>query len=477
MNKKNLIVILIAINLNFTFGQWQNLKLKQPTLAAFKVANRIFAGTLNGIYYKLESDTAWTLATGISTKATNFTAANNVLYVSSYEKIYKSTDNGNTWKALAEIYSFKDINTIVINKNNTLLAGLNGGGIYYSEDAGNNWTNSGSSWQGPNSAIIKKGAIYFSSNKSSGYLQKSLDETGKEWTSAVGNGIKVGSSTSFQDITTLATINDEILVAGTNNFGVAKPYDGIYFSTDNGDNFTKKINGISNPAINSIVTIGNLIFAGSQGGGVYYSSDEGLNWTSINAGLTNLNINRLYANQSSLFACTDTGFFKIDVCYLLKSNSKITPSGSITISSGDNTELKANLGGINYVWYQDNVIISGANSFNYKPTQTGSYKAVVEYAAACTDTTNTVNVTVQNSSIKENNYINKLSLFPNPVKETIFIKNNNHPEYEIFDLLGKLVQTGNATDNKINVQLLKNGIYLLKIKTDEHSTYLKFIKE
>ena len=135
MYKKLLIVLLIATKTHFAFGQWQNLNLNQNILSTYKVGNRIFAGTLIGVYYKLESATNWTLATGISTKATSFTSSGATIYASSYEKIYKSIDNGSTWQAMPTVYTFQDINNIAIDGNN-FIAGMNGSGIYFSADTG-----------------------------------------------------------------------------------------------------------------------------------------------------------------------------------------------------------------------------------------------------------------------------------------------------------------------------------------------------
>ena len=90
MYKKVLLVFLIAVKTTFAFGQWQNLNLNQNVLSTYEIGDRIFAGTSSGIYYRLENDPNWILASGISTKATSFTSSGTTLYVSSYEKLYNS---------------------------------------------------------------------------------------------------------------------------------------------------------------------------------------------------------------------------------------------------------------------------------------------------------------------------------------------------------------------------------------------------
>lgn len=476
MYKKVLLVFLIAFKTLLAFGQWQNLNLNQNVLSTYEIGNRIFAGTSSGIYYRLENDPDWILASGISTKATSFTSSGTTLYVSSYEKLYKSIDNGSTWQAMPTVYAFQDINNIAINGNNFII-GMNGSGIYFSDDSGNSWLSSNSSWQSNNTGIVKKGDFYFSSSQSSGYLQRSTNDTGQQWITPIGNGLKIEMSTSYQDIKSLTVLNDEILIAGTNTAQNFSSYNGVYFSFDDGDNFVKRVNGLSNPSINSLSTIGNVIFAGTDGGGVFYSTDSGLNWNAINTGLTNLTINKLYSNQSSLFACTSSGLFKIDVCSLLQNSSTISPSGNIEIANGDTLELKANLGGINYIWYKDDVIINGVNTYNYIVNEGGNYKVIIEYSTTCNATSNTVNITFQNLSINENSPENKINFYPNPVKELIFLSDFIDSDYEIYNLLGTIVLKGKSKDNYINVNQLAKGIYVLKLHKNGNIINQKFIKE
>jgi len=72
-----------------------------------------------------------------------------------------------------------------------------------------------------------------------------------------------------------------------------------------------------------------------------------------------------------------------------------------------------------------------------------------------------------------------LSIFPNPVKNTLNIKfeNINLLKLEIVDLLGKPVITKQADFELIDVNSLKSGIYFLKLYTDKETITKKFIKQ
>ncbi|MDD3281398.1 MAG: T9SS type A sorting domain-containing protein, partial [Bacteroidales bacterium] len=72
-----------------------------------------------------------------------------------------------------------------------------------------------------------------------------------------------------------------------------------------------------------------------------------------------------------------------------------------------------------------------------------------------------------------------LSIFPNPVKNTLNIKfeNINILKVEIVDLLGKPIISRHADFESIDVNNLKSGIYFLKLHTDKETITKKFIKQ
>jgi hypothetical protein len=76
---------------------------------------------------------------------------------------------------------------------------------------------------------------------------------------------------------------------------------------------------------------------------------------------------------------------------------------------------------------------------------------------------------------------NNISIYPNPVKNQLFIsanQNNANLLAEIFDLTGKRIKEVNIINNleKIDVSEFDNGMYYLKINTNEGVKVLKFIK-
>ena len=70
------------------------------------------------------------------------------------------------------------------------------------------------------------------------------------------------------------------------------------------------------------------------------------------------------------------------------------------------------------------------------------------------------------TSIEQDLKINKSVVYPNPVKDKLFILNNNKENlhYEIIDIIGQNVLNG-IVNNFIDVENLKNGFYFLKLKS------------
>jgi len=76
----------------------------------------------------------------------------------------------------------------------------------------------------------------------------------------------------------------------------------------------------------------------------------------------------------------------------------------------------------------------------------------------------------------DDQYFTNLSIYPNPVENSLFILGNDTPiSVSIYNVLGKEVLSVMNTDN-INVAKLPSGVYVLKISNGTHQTNRKFIK-
>lgn len=75
-----------------------------------------------------------------------------------------------------------------------------------------------------------------------------------------------------------------------------------------------------------------------------------------------------------------------------------------------------------------------------------------------------------------------LSLYPNPAVSELNIRISdvnllNEAKYEIFDIKGRRVSFGEVENQKINVESLKSGVYIINVMIDERRQSTKFIKQ
>jgi len=130
----------------------------------------------------------------------------------------------------------------------------------------------------------------------------------------------------------------------------------------------------------------------------------------------------------------------------------------IILSSGTNGV------GNDLVWFKNN----GAGSF--------SAEDIIDDTQS-----NTFKFTVINQKITlgiENNTLENLKIYPNPVSNELFIESTNafNDRFSVYNLLGKELLKGSVNnDSSINVTTLKKGMYFLKLANS--NTTFKFIKQ
>lgn len=121
------------------YGQWTQLpNFSQNVISVYVSTDNLIAGTESGVYYTSDNGNSWQTSSGITSTAKSFTKDGNKLLVSSYEKLFQSTNDGVSWSALPTIYSFQAVNNVVISDTNYVV-GMNGDGVWFSADKGTSW--------------------------------------------------------------------------------------------------------------------------------------------------------------------------------------------------------------------------------------------------------------------------------------------------------------------------------------------------
>ncbi|MGV7107362.1 T9SS type A sorting domain-containing protein, partial [Flavobacterium sp. U410] len=130
---------------------------------------------------------------------------------------------------------------------------------------------------------------------------------------------------------------------------------------------------------------------------------------------------------------------------------------TVTENSG---VLTANQSGATYQWYScPNTILTGETDQSYTPTVDGDYKVEIT-VGSCTVESNCTTVL----DVKDFERSNSFSIYPNPAKQTLFIKTMEDKELVIVNQLGQTVKKLNvlsSIENAIDISNLSQGIYLI----------------
>jgi photosystem II stability/assembly factor-like uncharacterized protein len=174
-------------------------------------------------------------------------------------------------------------------KDSFLFAGTNDSGVYRSSNNGESWikTNSGMPASNSVAAFLIKGSNLFAGTSNGIYRSSN---NGSNWTSS---GLGWSTLSLVQ--------KDTLLFAGTTSH--------VYRSTDDGLTWnTAGFTGVN--IINTLVVKGSKIFAGTNNAGIYYSTDNGANWTPLVIEMSIITIHSLAVQDTNLFAATDGGIFR-----------------------------------------------------------------------------------------------------------------------------------------------------------------------
>lgn len=72
----------------------------------------------------------------------------------------------------------------------------------------------------------------------------------------------------------------------------------------------------------------------------------------------------------------------------------------------------------------------------------------------------------------------EVEIYPNPVSDYVYIKNNKFKTYQLLDEMGRVIDSGVIKDvNAINVQHLPAGVYYLSLQSDKETSSTKLIKK
>ncbi len=271
---------------------------------AVNSSGHIFAGTDgSGLLRSTDGGATWEKVSNTFSSSTITTLAVNAdrLFIGSLYGLFYSDDEGSSINSVTGISG--SIGPIAINSSGDLFAGTFNNGAFRSTDDGVNWTaiNTGLDING-------YGILAFAFNSSGDIITT--------------NGSKVYLSTdngdNWQDLNAPTSFSYQGVVVGSNDKIIAAQTDKIFRSTDGGGSWNQLTNWPGRiPSIQCLLSFNGIIYSGISGLGVYNSSDDGDNWNLGVDGMTNTHVNEiadgpngeLYAGTSyaGIFYSSDDG--------------------------------------------------------------------------------------------------------------------------------------------------------------------------
>ncbi len=229
--------------------------------------------------------------------------------------IFLSAKNGVNWSSVSTGLPKQGIQSLLVADSALFVAYGEPPGPFWGEAGGISISmDEGVSWNGTVvgkyvSALVAvpdgQGAKNLFAGTWGGILRST--DTGKSWSSA---------SIGIPPMRICAFTMSPKETGGTNLFagGGRIPWqgskNGIYLSTDNGESWKSRNDGMPDTLVTTLLTAagdGNIIFAGTAGAGVFTSNNNGMTWTSANIGLTNPFVSTLAQSGAILFVGTDGG--------------------------------------------------------------------------------------------------------------------------------------------------------------------------
>lgn len=391
---------------------------------------------------------------------------------------------------------YPDCNEILVINNTDILAATLSG-VYKSTNNGGSWVKK--TIPGPTSSYVGDGYIGVKKVNGSrvialgmgGTLGNSIsksDDGGNSWaaslTGIIGNAI-------VEDLS-LAP-NGNIFIA--TRVGVSSPK--VYLSTDNGDNWTPKNNGLpTNIALWSVLAVNDTVILAGGNNGIYRSTDSGNNWALIHGTGTGYVVCLKKNHAGVIYAGLASGLIRksTDNGATWATTSLVGNSAmvyDIEFDNNDNIYVCTFLAGI--IKYNSSEVVQSAiaSSANGMQNLRLNDLAIDESGttpvlyASCVSSSSVGGSMYRygfssDVSVPELNKYASLSLYPNPAQSTLHvseIKMEDNFSIKLGSIDGRIIRTI-QNSNEIEVSDLLPGIYFINVcDSSGNSVTKKFIKE
>lgn len=245
------------------------------------------------------SYTQWTPTNGPYGGFAGVVASGSSLFARSWG-IYRSTDQGLTWKPVNTGLTTMSISGLAASGTTILATGYQGE-VFRSTNEGKIWQLVGQLDAWNVSAVLAVGPDFFVGTQAG--VRRTTDK-GASWSNA---------GLALREITCLAfRSNSSDLFAGVRE-------EGVYRSPDLGQTWFEADNGLEDSVINDLAVGGTTVYAATRSRGVYRTiSRDPTRWTAMNIRMPDTTILDLELNGSTLFAATKShGIYRTNTSGLI----------------------------------------------------------------------------------------------------------------------------------------------------------------
>jgi uncharacterized protein YjdB len=225
------------------------------------------------------------------------------------------------------------------------------------------------------------------------------------------------------------------------------------------------------------------------------ATNKGVVWESRNQTIAAVDVltglvTGIGEGETYIVVTTINGGFK-DSCLVRVTSTEVSVTGvslnktRTSLNVGDSETLIATItpasaSNQNISWQSDDETVATVDAVS------GLVRAVSVGSAVVTVTTQDGNytasciVTVNSTGIINVPSAETLKIYPNPVQNTLYIQSSSTIEQvSIYDISGRMLQTFDVfkTSEVLDISHLSNGIYLLKIKTEDGEVVRKIVKQ
>jgi photosystem II stability/assembly factor-like uncharacterized protein len=214
--------------------------------------------------------------------------------------IVRSIDSGKNWSIVKkDLVSAGTIRSLAVRFTGDIFAASTNEGVFRSTDNGDTWDqlNAGITDQHLYSIAVHQNGDVYAGGKNTIYRSKTNGITWEKMTTDFPSG---------GNVTAIVVSTQGNVIAGIENAGV-------FWSTDNGETWTKRAEGFTATKVNALLsTPVGKVFAGTDEGIFYLDTVSNADWTQYSSGLTAKNVQTLCRDAAGrIYAGTDvSGIFR-----------------------------------------------------------------------------------------------------------------------------------------------------------------------